>query len=1107
MHFLPVTTVVSLDEGNQAVDLRQGPGDVVALSFADSDLATLAAAHERDRAGLPSLRLASLKRLRHPLSVDLYVEGTAARAKFVLVRCLGGLDYWRYGLERLSAACRASGTKLAVLPGDDRPDRRLSAFSTAPAALVEELDAYFRTGGVDNMLGLLRRIGAEIGLAEETAPPSPVPRAFAWTAERGPEEPDAVLARLPDDRPLALLLVYRSAVLAGDTRPVMALTDALAARGLVPLTLAVSSLKEEFAVAIVRRAIRARRPAVIVSTTAFSARDDATFVLDEADCPVLQAIPVGTAREAWAASQRGLSAADLAMQVALPEFDGRLMAGPISFKQEDAPDPDKLFSRRSQTPDSAGVAAVADAALAWVRLARTPRPERRLALILSDYPARGGRAGFAVGLDTPASVCAILDLLAKAGYAVRRDVPADRLMPRLTEGEPSLSVPLTAYREWLAALPEQRRADLLTRWGAPEDDPALINGAFRFRAVRAGHVLMALQPDRGRGGDRKGAYHDPDLPPTHAYLAFYLGLRAEARIDALIHLGTHGTVEWLPGKAVALSQACWPRLAVAATPVVYPFIADDPGEAAPAKRRIGAVTLGHLPPPVAPSGLHSEAAALRELVEEFSSARVLDPRRADLVGRDILERAEAGRLAAACGVTFETPVEEALTRLDAHLCDLAEVSVRDGLHVFGHAPAGFEACAAGERDGLLRALNGRFVPPGPAGSPSRGRLDVLPTGRNLSTLDPRAIPTRAAARLGERAAAEVLRRHLQDEGDWPRRIVMDLWASPTLRSGGEDIAHALTLMGVRPTWDHASTRVIGFEIVPAPLLDHPRVDVTVRVSGAFRDTFPDQLALIDRAARALAALDEDDEWNALAAARRRGEDLARVFGGSPGSYGAGVAAQALDGMWLSQRDLGRAYLTGTSHAFGAGGAAEADPSFSRRVAEADAFVHVTDVAERDILDGDAVADAIGGFAAAAEALGRAPALYSLDASHPDAPKARALPEDIARLVRGRLAHPRWIAAQLRHGWRGAAELAQGVDALFVYAATTRAVTDAQFDAVFSALLAEDGVRERLFSANPAAGAAIRDRLSEAHRRGLWRSRLNSVAAHLGEPDFSREAAE
>ena len=353
-------------------------------------------------------------------------------------------------------------------------------------------------------------------------------------------------------------------------------------------------------------------------------------------------------------------------------------------------------------------------------------------------------------------------------------------------------------------------------------------------------------------------------------------------------------------------------------------------------------------------------------------------------------RAASG-LAAECGVATETPIDAALTRLDAHLCDLAEVPARDGLHVFGHAPAGYEACAAGERAGLIQALDGRFVPPGPAGSPWRGRLDVLPTGRNLSTLDPRAIPTRAAARLGADAAAEVVRRHLQDHGDWPRRVVMDLWASPTLRSGGEDVAHALALMGVRPTWDNASTRVTGFEIVPLPLLDRPRSDVTVRVSGAFRDTFPDQLALLDQAARAVAGLDEDDAWNALAAARRRGEALARVFGGAPGSYGAGVAGLALDGTWSARADLGRAYLAGTGHAFGPGGDAQPDASFARRVAAADAFVHVTDTPERDILDGDSAADAIGGFAAAAAALGRAPALYSLDASRPGRRKRARLP--------------------------------------------------------------------------------------------------------------------
>ena len=403
------------------------------------------------------------------------------------------------------------------------------------------------------------------------------------------------------------------------------------------------------------------------------------------------------------------------------------------------------------------------------------------------------------------------------------------------------------------------------------------------------------------------------------------------------------------------------------------------------------------------------------------------------------------------------------------------------------------------------ALDGRFVVPGPSGSPSRGQTDVLPTGRNLATLDPRAIPTRAATELGWRAAAEVVRRHLQEEGDWPRRIVMDLWASPTLRSGGEDIAHALALMGVRPTWDHASTRVTGFEIVPQPLLDRPRADVTIRVSGAFRDTFPDQIALLDQAARAVAALSEDDAWNELAAARRRGENLSRVFGSAPGTYGAGVAAQALDGEWTTKGDLGRTYLEGTSHSFGSGGEAHSDESFSHRVEQAEAFVHVSDVAERDILDGDSAADAIGGFAAAAQALGRSPALYSLDTSNPQAPRARTLPEDIDRLVRGRLTNPRWIEGQLRHGWRGAAEIAQGVDALFAFAATTDAVSSAGFDLVFTALIAAEPVWHRIGTANPAAAQAIRDRLADARARRLWESRLNSVADFFDEG--RKEAAE
>lgn len=675
-------------------------------------------------------------------------------------------------------------------------------------------------------------------------------------------------------------------------------------------------------------------------------------------------------------------------------------------------------------------------------------------------------------------------------------------MAALTAGPTNLSMPLTAYREWLATIPAAARESLLASHGAPEADPTCRESAFRFRAVRYGCLTVALQPPRDTTPDRKARYHDPDAPPGHTYLAFYLALRQSEAIDALIHLGTHGTTEWLPGKAVALSAGCWPRLAVGGLPVIYPYVVDDPGEAAPAKRRLSAVTLGHLPPPLAETEDAGETALLRDLVEEFSQAQVLDPRRADLVASEIRARAEASGLAASCGVAADMEMSEALTRLDAHLCDIAELPFRDGLHVFGRSDAD-PASARNERENLLRSLDGRFVPPGPAGSPHRGRPDVLPTGRNLSTLDPRAIPTRAATRLGQLAAQAVVSRHLQDHGDYPRRIIMDLWASPTLRSGGEDISHALALMGVEPLWDNASTRITGFSILPQPKLAYPRLDVTVRISGTFRDTFPGQIALIDQAARAVAALDEPDDWNEPAAARRRGGHGARIFGAAPGRYGAAMADRALDGDWTERQELGAAYLAASDHAYGGPeGMATADPGFIDRIKASDAFIHVSDTAGRDILEASSAADVIGGLAAAAKALGADPALYSLDSSNPEAPKARTLAEDIARIVHGRLTHPRWIASQLAHGWRGAAELAEAVDTLFVFAASTEAVADGLFEAVFQAYCADPQIWSALESANAPAAASIRSRLAEAARRGLWTSRRNSVGAFL-----AREAAE
>ncbi len=1104
MHLLPVLQG-SLDRDAAAVDLAQTPADILVLSFSDGDLSALASAVADAGLASPSLRLAGLAHLKHPFSVDLYVEKVASRARFVLVRLLGGLDYWRYGVEELAAAARRHGFELAAVPGCEQLDPRLDELSTLPVEDLRRLWRYFREGGPENLTQAFRFIAARSGLDMLWDEPKPLPAAAVHAACCRPGR--GLGFPLPEV-PHALVTFYRSALLADDIAPVEALADALQARGARVTAVSVTSLKDEAAAAMLARIIETDPPDVLLNTTAFSAqRVDGGTVLDEADAPVLQVIQSGGARDIWAASTRGLGAADLAMNVVLPEVDGRILGGVLSFKEVGSPDAVTEFAPVRHRPDPDRVSHIADLALAWARLRRTPRLERRLACVLSDYPGKAGRGGYAVGLDAPQSVSSITAALQQGGYDVEALPDNATVMTELTEGAAAPLLSRADYDRVFATFPEEFRSAVLRRWGTPDADPDLVDGSFGFRIRRAGSLVVAVQPDRGHAGARRADYHDTALPPRHGYIAFYVWLREVERLHALIHLGTHGTLEWLPGKAVALGDACAPEAVLGPVPVIYPFLVSDPGEAAQAKRRLGAVTVGHLTPPLVAAGSHGSAAELEALFDEYAEAQGLDGRRARLLGAAILDRARLSGLAEDCGIASDAAPETALQRLDAWLCDLKEARIGDGLHVFGGSNTGargaaFEACGPAEMASLLKALDGRFVPPGPAGSPAGARRDVLPTGRNLYAVDPRAVPTRTAYEIGVRAAAEVLARYVQDHGEWPRRLVLDLWGSATMRTGGDDLGQAFALMGVRPRWDHGSTRVNGFEILPLARLDHPRIDVTLRISGLFRDLFPDQIALFDAAVRAVAGLDEDDDVNPLAAARRgaAAATMHRVFGAAPERYGLGLARRIAAGDWSERRDLGETYLAGSSHAYGGVSATgqEASAAFRDRVREADAHVHVADLPEVDLLSSDVAAEHQGGFAAAASALGSTPALYHADATVPGTLKVRSLAEEVARVVRVRAVNPRWIAGQMRHGFRGAVEIAETVDALYGFAATTDAVPSRLFDLLFDATLGDAAVCDFLTGSNPSAARSIADRFAEAATRGLWISRRNSTAALLAE---------
>jgi cobaltochelatase CobN len=1236
MHLLATLPGVIAD-GSAAVDLAQTAGDIVVLSSADTELALLAAAAARRRAQdprAPSVRLAPILRLGHNFSVDLYME-TVTRARLVIARVLGGSAYWPYGIDQLVETCRANHIPLALLPGDDKPDPELAELSTIAPDSRSRLWRYLAEGGPANAENLLRYAASLIGHRADWAEPAPLLRAGLYWPARALPSLDDIAAEWRGTGGIAPIVFYRALVQSGNTAPVDALAHALSARRLRPLPIFVHSLKDGEAAALLGAAFAAHPPAVILNATGFSVRAAAgDDPLAAADCPVLQVVFSGGDEQSWRGGSRGLAPRDLAMNVALPEIDGRILSRAVSFKAPLGRDPETEIDLVGYRPVADRVAVVADLARNWARLRERPPAERRVALILANYPNRDGRIGIGVGLDTPASVLAILSALAEAGYRVA-DIPrdAEALIRHLTAGPTTANPTAPAeetfsfaeYSSFFATLPASVQQAVVGRWGPAERDPffregRLDCGRFAIPGFRVGNVAVLVQPARGYDIDPKSTYHDSALAPPHAYLAAYAWLAQDFRADAVIHLGKHGTVEWLPGKALALSAECFPEAVLPPLPHLYPFIVNDPGEGTQAKRRAQAVIVDHLTPPLTRAGSYGLMAELERLIDEYYEASRGDSRRVGVLAAAILEQARSAGLDGDCGITAGEDTATALRKLDGLLCEIKELQIRDGLHVFGRSPEGerldellvafarpargagpedtsllralaadldlgadplaldmaepwlgprpaalagpgpwrnagdtverlealalrlvagevrpeegwqrtrevlawvkqhlrpaVAACGAAELAGLLAGLDGRLVMPGPSGAPSRGRPEVLPTGRNFYSVDTRGVPTQAAWQLGWKSAALLVERHAQEHGAYPARVALSAWGTANMRTGGDDVAQALALLGVQPMWERASGRVIGFEVMPASVLDRPRVDVTLRVSGFFRDAFPGLIDLVDSAVRAVAALGEPASVNPLAARfaadqcaleaqgvapaeamRRAGY---RIFGSKPGGYGAGLQRLIDDHRWDDEADLAEAWLDGSGYAYEAGGEGRPERAMlEARLGDADAVLHNQDNREHDLLDSGDYYQFEGGLAVVVRQLsGKAPAVYHNDHSRPETPRIRTLREEIGRVVRGRAANPRWIEGVMRHGYKGAAEIAATIDYLFAFAATARAVDDAHFESLYDAYLADDAVRGFMAEHNPAALVETSRRFLEAIDRRLWRPRRNSAREEL-----------
>ncbi|MDR7379417.1 cobaltochelatase CobN [Rhodoferax ferrireducens] len=1221
------------DDGNGIVRVEQTPGDIVVLTVADTTLSLLAEVASNLPLDFPSVRLANLMWLRQPASTDLYMDDVLRHAKAIVIEHLGSPSDWAYIVDQVCASAQARGQWLVMVSGESVEDAQLLLRSTATQDDCNHLWRCLREGGRDNAQNFFQLIAhAAFGQGERPAPPAALPAAMRYA-------PAVPLAPWRAGAPVALLVFYKAHLQAGNTAVFDAMLAALAEEGLNTLAVALDSLKNPASMALLQSLAQEHRVDVVLNATSFAvgAMDgndsgaEVQPVLLAGDAPVLQLITAGCSQTQWQDDPHGLTPRDLAMQIVLPEVDGRIGTRPISFKGlawrcERA----EIDVVRYQ-PEPERIAYVAALARRWCALRYKKCSEKRVALVLANYPNDDSRLANGVGLDTPASTVVILQALQAAGYATG-DVPqhGDALMADLVRGitnnldanndrPAGQSLAMADYLQDFAALPPESQAAINALWGPPEQDPLVRAGRFMVSGQRYGNVFVGNQPARGRDLDLVATYHDADLVPTHNYLAFYFWLRRAYAVDAVVHVGKHGNLEWLPGKSVALGAACWPDAILGPLPHLYPFIVNDPGEGAQAKRRTQAVIIDHLMPAMTRAETYGPLQQLEGRMDEYYEALSLDPRRAKLLRASILEKVLADGLHEELG--FTKPVDDAqrdalLRRLDAYLCEIKESQIRDGLHVFGQSPTGrqrvdtlvalarypggagaaqgsltvalahdlglqdfdalshdwaapwtgerpqvlqalsadpwrhaghtrerlellavqlvqdgaalapalwphtgqvlerlhtilaprLDACGPNEIGQLLRGLDGRFIPPGPSGAPSRGRPDVLPTGRNFYSVDTRAIPTQTAYAMGAKGADRVVERHLQDHGAYPKAMGLSVWGTSTMRTGGEDVAQAFSLLGVRPKWAAGSNRVVDIEVMPMTVLGRPRVDVTLRVSGFFRDAFPNVIDLFDTAVRAVAAIaveDEPDDVNPIrvrvqaeaAQAQAAGQSEAdaerastwRVFGPRPGGYGAGLQANIASGNWTERSELAEAYLRAGAFAYGQDAhGTKAPEAFAQRLAGLDAVLHNQDNREHDILDSGDYYQFMGGMAAAVEHLGGTPAaLYHGDFSVPGAPRIRTLGEEVARVVRSRAVNPKWLDGIKRHGYKGAFEIAATVDFLFAFDATTGVVGDHQYALVADAYVHDAATRDFLLQYNPLALRSIGERLLEAMDRGLW----------------------
>lgn len=1217
--------------------IEQTCAPIILLTAADTDIQTLAVSLSYLPESFPAVRSVNLLQLQQELSIDDYAQKILSQAQVIILRLLGGSSYWSYGLEVVKQLAIEYEINLFVLPGDDLPDPTLISNSTVPLNLVDQLWRYFVEGGVNNFVNALKFVTNNcLDTNYPFEQPQVIPKIGLYQAVGSGKWEVDNNNNLPKNQ--VGILFYRSHFLAGNTKPIDTLIKTLENRNLEVITVFISSLQDS---SLHPQLLQYFQPengqsiSILLNTTSFSLgtldQEEAPQLWQKLNIPILQVILSRSSLEFWQNSWQGLSASDTAMNVVLPEVDGRIITHAISVKSVATNNQQLETDIVVYEPILDRIEAIADLTQNWLTLQTTPKKERKIAIILANYPNKNGRIANAVGLDTPASCINILKALESEGYTVN-NIPenGDQLIQLLTQsitndpeskhGRPIYqSLSYQEFETYFLSLPEAVQTGINNRW-----EKYKIEQDFPISGLTFGNIFVGIQPPRGYDLDQSLNYHAPDLEPPYEYLAYYYWLKNKFNSLAIIHLGKHGNLEWLPGKSVVLSQNCYPQVCLDNLPNLYPFIVNDPGEGTQAKRRSNAVIIDHLTPPLTRAELYDNLQQLETLIDEYYQAQSLDPSRLKIINQKILELVKDSNIDRDLGIEKldQQTLPEFLTVADGYLCELKEAQIRNGLHIFGQCPQGeklrdlilsmarqpssdhlgltsaiasdfclnlnpltsnpqdyfifhnnpgmmsselfyhlknavkisdvieiLENYASQLLEGilphqeisttnyqfpltqkvlqwvqhqllpslqqtdqeitnLLKGLNGQYVPPGPSGAPTRGRTDVLPTGKNFYSVDIRSIPTQTAWEVGRKAAETLIERYTQENGEYPQTLAISIWGTSTMRTGGDDVAQVLALMGVKPIWDYASRRVIDFEILTPSALGRPRVDVTLRVSGFFRDSFPNLLQLLYNVIFAVSSLKEEKEINPLASqveieqAFWENQGLTekeaklratyRIFSSKPGAYGAGLQGLIDSQNWKDDQDLANAYLDWSSYAYQLKEnsqemeAIKASEAFENRLKNLQIVLQNQDNREHDLLDSDDYYQFQGGLTTAVRSLqGKNPVVYFGDNSIPTNPKVKLLKEEIAKVYRSRVINPKWIKGVMDHGYKGAFEIAATVDFLFGYSATTNCVEDYMYEGVTKAYILDEKVQAFIKEKNPWALRDIGERLLEANQRGLW----------------------